>query len=79
MNKSDEVSLELAKNKADEKLIKEELEKAKKEFINKLQNGFGEDIKTVDFSQLNQCYKIKKNFGWRIKQFLEKLKKVCGF
>ena len=48
MNKNDELTVELAKNKADEYVIKKELEIAKRDFINLLQNNFSEEIKTTN-------------------------------
>ena len=54
MNKNDELAVELAKNKADEFVVKKELEIAKRDFINSLQNDFGEEIKTT-----NNSYYIK--------------------
>lgn len=50
MNKNDELAVELAKNKADEFVVKKELEIAKRDFINSLQNDFGEEIKTTNNS-----------------------------
>ena len=40
--------MELAKNKADEFVVKKELELAKRDFINSLQTDFGEEINTTN-------------------------------
>ena len=43
-----EIALELAKNKTDEIIVKQELNSAKDKFINDLKNTFGEEMK-MDF------------------------------
>ena len=48
MNKNDALTVELAKNKADEFVVKKELEIAKRDFINSVQNGVGEEIRTTN-------------------------------
>ena len=79
MNKNDELTIELAKNKADEFVVKKELEIAKRDFINSLQNGFGEEIKTTNNSYYIKPIRIKKPFKYKIRDFFNNISKVFGF
>ena len=62
-----EIALELAKNKTDEIIVKQELNSAKDKFINDLKNTFGEEMK-MDFKELNKPIKLKKPFSMKIKE-----------
>ena len=79
MNKNDALTVELAKNKADEFVVKKELEIAKRDFINSLQNSFGEEIKTTNNSYYLKPIRIKKPFRYKVRDFLNKISKVFGF
>jgi hypothetical protein len=79
MNKNDELTVELAKNKADEFVVKKELEIAKRDFINSLQNGFGEEIKTTNNSYYIKPIRIKKPFKYKVRDFFNNISKVFGF
>ena len=79
MNKNDALTVELAKNKADELVVKKELEIAKRDFINSLQNGFGEEIKTTNNSYYLKPIRIKKPFRYKVRDFFNKISKVLGF
>lgn len=79
MNKNDELTIELAKNKADEFVVKKELEIAKRDFINSLQNGFGEEIKTTNNSYYIKPIRIKKPFRYKVRDFFKNISKVFGF
>ena len=72
-----EITLELAKNKTDEIIVKQELNSAKDKFINDLKNTFGEEMK-MDFKELNKPIKLKKPFSMKIKEFLNKINNVLG-
>lgn len=79
MNKNDELTVELAKNKADEFVVKKELEVAKRDFINSLQNDFGEEIKTTDNSYYIKPIRFKKPFIYKVRDFFRKISKIFGF
>ena len=79
MNKNDELTVELAKNKADEYVIKKELEIAKRDFINLLQNDFSEEIKTTNNSYYIKPVRIKKPFRYKVRDFFNNISKVFGF
>ena len=79
MNKNDALTVELAKNKADELVVKKELETAKRDFINSLQNGFGEEIKTTNNSYYLKPIRIKKPFRYKVRDFFNNISKVFGF
>ena len=79
MNKNDELAVELAKNKADEYVIKKELEIAKRDFINLLQNNFSEEIKTTNNSYYIKPVRIKKPFRYKVRDFFNNIIKVFGF
>lgn len=79
MDKNDELTIELAKNKADEFVVKKELEIAKRDFINSLQNGFGEEIKTTNNSYYIKPIRIKKPFRYKVRDFFNNISKVFGF
>ena len=70
-----EITLEIAKNKADEFVIKKELDLAKQQFINDLKNGLGEEIKT-NFKDLNKPIKLKKPFRLKVKEFFKRISRV---
>lgn len=72
-----EIALELAKNKTDEIIVKQELNSAKDKFINDLKNTFAEEMK-MDFKELNKPIKLKKPFSMKIKEFLIKINNVLG-
>ena len=65
-----EIALELAKNKTDEIIVKQELNSAKDKFINDLKNTFAEEMK--------KPIKLKKPFSMKIKEFLNKINNVLG-
>ena len=77
MANNKEIALELAKNKTDEIIVKQELNSAKDKFINDLKNTFGEEMK-MDFKELNKPIKLKKPFSMKIKEFLNKINNVLG-
>lgn len=77
MNLDKELTLELAKNKADEFVIKKELDFAKQQLINDLNNGLGEELKT-NFKELNKPIKLKKPFRLKLKEFFNRISKVLG-
>lgn len=79
MNKNDELTVELAKNKADEFVVKKELEIAKRDFINSLQNDFGEELKTTNNSYYIKPIRIKKPFKYKVRDFFNNISKVFGF
>ena len=79
MNKNDELTIELAKNKADEFVVKKELEIAKRDFINSLQNDFGEELKTTNNSYYIKPIRIKKPFKYKVRDFFNNISKVFGF
>lgn len=79
MNKNDALTVELAKNKADEFVVKKELEIAKRDFINSLQNDFGEEIKTTNNSYYIKPIRIKKPFRYKVRDFFNNISKVFGF
>lgn len=72
-----EIALELAKNKADEFVVKKELNTAKTQFINELKNGLGEEIKSK-CNEVNKPIKIKKSLGFRLKNFFRRIITVLG-
>lgn len=77
MTNDKEIALEIAKNKTDEIIVKQELNSAKDKFINDLKNTFGEEMK-MDFKELNKPIKLKKPFSMKIKEFLNKINNVLG-
>lgn len=72
-----EITLELAKNKTDEIIVKQELDLAKRKLIEDLENGLGEEMK-MDFKDLNKPIKLKKPFSLKVKDFFNKINKVLG-
>ena len=78
MNKDDELTIELAKNKADEYIIKKELEKEKQSFISSLQNGIGNEILNSDNAYYNKPISIKKPFKVKVKEFFNNIGRVLG-
>lgn len=79
MNKDDKLTIELAKNKADEFVIKKELEIEKQKFISSLENGLLEEIKHTDNTYYTKPIKFKKPFSGKIKKFFNNISKVFGF
>ena len=79
MNKNDALTVELAKNKADELVVKKELEIAKRDFINSLQNDCGKEIKTTNNSYYIKPIRIKKPFRYKVRDFFNNISKVFGF
>ena len=77
MTEEKELTIELAKNKADELIIKKELDSAKQQLINDLINGLGEEIK-ANSNEINKPIKIKKPFSFKIKKFFNRINKVLG-
>lgn len=77
MTNDKEIALEIAKNKTDEIIVKQELNSAKDKFINELKNTFGDEMK-MDFKELNKPIKLKKPFSMKIKEFLNKINNVLG-
>jgi len=76
MNTNDELTKELAKNKADEIIIKEELENFKIKFIDEIRNITGEEIASFDFNAPLTPIKYKKPLKIKIKDFFNKIGKV---
>lgn len=78
MNESDQIKLELEKNRADEFVVKKELETAKQDFINALNKGVGKEIKTFDLRTYNTPNKHNKSCKDKIRSFFNKLFKIVG-
>lgn len=72
----DELTLELAKNKADEYVIKRELESSKQQFIDELDDGLGEEIRREILAEMNKPIRYKKPFKLRMRQFFNRIRKV---
>lgn len=72
-----EIALELAKNKADEIVVCKELDSAKQNFINELNNGLGEEIKN-NCNEYNKPIRIKKPFIYKVKKFFKRISSVLG-
>lgn len=70
-----EIAIELAKNKADEIIVKQELDSAKLHLINDLNNGLGEELK---MGVINKPIKLKKPFKLKIRQFFKRISKTLG-
>jgi hypothetical protein len=70
-----EIAKEIAKNKADEIIAKKELDLAKQQLINDLNNGLGQEIK---INAINKPIRIKKPFKIKIREFFEKFNKTLG-
>ena len=62
-----------------EYVIKKELEIAKRDFINLLQNNFSEEIKTTNNSYYLKPIRIKKPFRYKVRDFFNNISKVFGF
>lgn len=77
MNIDKEITTELLKLQQDKMVIREELDNNKKQLIDDLNNGLGDEIKT-DFSDLNKPIKYKKSLRLRLKLFLKRINKVLG-
>lgn len=73
-----ELSIEIAKNKADEYVIKKELDKAKNDFINFMENKGLDEINTLNIKEYNKPIKYHKSFKLKLKDFLNKLTKVLN-
>lgn len=76
MRKDDELTIELAKNKADEIIARQELDNAKDRFIEEINNGLGEEIRNCDISSITVPIKIHKPLKLRITEFFNRLSKV---
>lgn len=76
MTTDKELMLELSKNKADEIIVKQELERNKNEFIKDIQTSLGQEIKSGYY---NKPIKYKKPFSVKFKEFIIKLKTVVGW
>ncbi len=70
-----EITMELAKNKADEIIVRQELDSAKQQFINELNNGLGEELR---MGTINKPIKIKKPFKLKVKEFFNRISKTLG-
>lgn len=70
-----ELMKEIEKNRIEEIVAKEELEKAKNDFINEINNGMGQEIR-------EKCHekplKVKKPLFTRIKQVIKRITDVIG-
>jgi hypothetical protein len=77
MNSDKEIMIELAKNRSDEIIVRQELESEKKKFIESLKNGMGEEIK-MNTNELNRPIKYRKPFKMKVQEFLNNTKKVMG-
>ena len=72
-----ELTIELAKNRADEYIVKKELDMAKKKLIEDLEKGLGNELKT-NINKINKPIKIKKPFKIKIRDFFNRINKVLG-
>ena len=70
-----EITMELAKNKADEIIVRQELDSAKQQFINELNNGLGEELR---MGIINKPIKLKKPFKLKVKEFFNRISKTLG-
>lgn len=77
MSEDKELAIELAKNKADEFVIRKELDMAKQQLINELNSGLGEEIK-FNFKDLNKPIKFRKPLSLKIRDFFNRINKVLG-
>ena len=75
MNLDKELTLEIAKNKADEIIVRKELDLAKKQLIDDLNGSLGEELK---MGSLNKPIKIKKPFFSKIKEFFQRINRTLG-
>ena len=75
MNLDKELTLEIAKNKADEIIVMKELDLAKKQLIDDLNGGLGEELKK---GSLNKPIKIKKPFFSKIREFFQRINRTLG-
>lgn len=78
MNKSDEISIELAKQKAEELVIMKELDKSKENFIKYVEENLN-NLNEIEISKFNQPIRFHKPFKLKLKSFLNKISKVLGF
>lgn len=78
MNLDKQLTIELAKNKADEFVIKKELELAKQQFIDELDDSLGEEIRRQVLAEMNKPIKYKKPFKLKLKEFFNRINKVLG-
>jgi hypothetical protein len=77
MNIDKELTTELLKLQQDRMVIREELDNNKKQLIEDLNNGLGDEIKT-GFSDLNKPIRYRKSLRLRLKLFLKRINKVLG-
>ena len=74
---NNKIAIELAKNRADEIIIAQELDKAKNDFIEQIKlSGIKDEIKVKD--DLNKPIKIKRPWWFKIKQFFERISEIIG-
>jgi hypothetical protein len=74
---NNKIAIELAKNRADEIIIAQELDKAKNDFIEQIKlSGIKDEIKVKD--DLNKPIKIKRPWRFKIKQFFERISEIIG-
>lgn len=78
MIENNDVVKEIHKNKVDEYITRKELEDAKRELINSIDNGIGDEIKNFNTYEYNKPIKIKKPLFSGIKNFFRKLGKTFG-
>ena len=71
-----ELMIELSKNKADEIVVKQELEKSKNDFINEIKYFIGDEIKSGYY---NKPVKYKKPFRIKFNNFINRIKSVLGW
>lgn len=72
----DELVIELSKNKADEYIVKVELENAKKKYINYIENDFNKEFREDNLSEINKPIKYKKPFSLKMKDFFNRLSEI---
>ena len=77
MNNEKELTIELAKNKADEIIVKQELNEAKLKFIEELNETLGKDLK-IGFNNLNKPIKIKRTFKDKVKKFFKRINNILS-
>lgn len=77
MNKTDELSIEIAKQKAEEMVITKELDVSKKHFIEYVKENLN-DINEMEISNYNKPIHYHKPFKLKVKEFFNKISKVLG-
>ena len=71
-----EIATELAKNRADEIIVKKELDLVKQRLIDEINNGLGNEMKTSIID--NKPIRYRKPFGLKIKEFFKRISKTLG-